>query len=790
MTGIPPLSSWSLKTKLALCSGALMLAFALAFTSWTLTTVESDLHASVVETQLELVRATAQDLDDRIGARRDAIAYLATMVSQSAPKSGADMNAFLAERWTARRFFDAVLVVDAAGRVLGALPEQAATAQSLPKLTEASFFRQLGSGASVVVSPPFKATPGAGPYVVFAAALRTHEGRPGGALLGLLNPAGNNFLGKLAHAHVGKDGYFVIVERNQHPLFVAHHETEIIGTPTPGGSSHPIMAEALQGHEGWQQGPSTPTLESLRTFKPLESVPWTLVAVYPTAEAFAGLHSRQKDVLVLGVGLFLLGSGAAWLMSGWLLRPMTRLRMKLSSQTAGQTAALVPEHFGSAELAALVRAYNAQASIRHEFEQRLETSERRMREVADNLTASIAHVDNQERYTFANARILSRRSSADVPVIGNSLRTVLGPREYAELAPYIRRALQGEHVTFEGQEMVDGQKRHVQTQFIPDRDPSGAVRGFYRMSFDITELKEAQSRQALVEQRLRAISDSLPAMIAHVDRDLRYDFLNATFLTWLGIDPVASAGRPMAEVIGADVYATRREHIARCMAGHWVSFEMEAQTLLGHKTLRIEYLPDTAPDGTVAGFYTLSSDVTELKEAQRSLSLLVRSDRLTGLSNRLQFEEELPIALERCKRQGMGLALMFIDVDHFKQINDSFGHGVGDQLLQEFALRLRRSVRSTDTVARLGGDEFVVILEGLRSRSDATLVAQNMVDDIRSPIDLGERLLQVTTSVGVAFLDAGSGEDKSASTMLAQADAALYAAKAAGRNGYHLAVGT
>jgi diguanylate cyclase (GGDEF)-like protein len=115
---------------------------------------------------------------------------------------------------------------------------------------------------------------------------------------------------------------------------------------------------------------------------------------------------------------------------------------------------------------------------------------------------------------------------------------------------------------------------------------------------------------------------------------------------------------------------------------------------------------------------------------------------------------------------------------------------VGDQLLQEFALRLRRSVRSTDTVARLGGDEFVVILEGLRSRSDATLVAQNMVDDIRSPIDLGERLLQVTTSVGVAFLDAGSGEDKSASTMLAQADAALYAAKAAGRNGYHLAVGT
>ena len=125
------------------------------------------------------------------------------------------------------------------------------------------------------------------------------------------------------------------------------------------------------------------------------------------------------------------------------------------------------------------------------------------------------------------------------------------------------------------------------------------------------------------------------------------------------------------------------------------------------------------------------------------------------------------------------MALVFMDVDHFKGINDTHGHGAGDAVLKEFAVRIRRAVRSTDTAARLAGDEFVVILEGLQSPAEASHVAAKLVDVIRAPMRVGGIELQVTTSVGVAcWGGVGDGADD----MLERADRALYRAKAAGRN--------
>jgi diguanylate cyclase (GGDEF)-like protein/PAS domain S-box-containing protein len=783
-----PFATWSLKTKFALCSGALMGVFSIAFTTWTLRNVEVDVYSSVVDAQRALVRATAADIDAKVDLRQDAMLTIAALLGKAAPAPGTAMEDFFLPRPVLKKMFDLVVVVDADGVVNYEFPSGAASSSLGNDLREFDFFKRVKAGQPMVISSPFKSLAGDRPYVAFAAPLRASDGRFKGALVGLLNLSHGNFIGDLGKERIGKDGYFVLVERTDMPLLVLHRQSELIATPAPGGSSHPIIVGARQGHEGVVEGSSTFGGPALRSYKPLRSVPWVLVALYPTEEAFAGLAARKREVMAVGAAFFVLASAAAWLLTRWLLQPLGRLQTVIARHASEPGLQIEAESFGSAELAALVKAYNAQALARREFEDRLHASEKRVREIADNMPASIAYIDKDERYTFANARVFSQIGNGDEQIIGSTMRRLRGDASYAEIAPYVAQALGGQTVNFETREFVQGHGRHSQFHFIPDRDESGQVRGFYKMIFDITALKEAQGRQALVEQRLRAITDRLPALIAHLDKAERYDFLNDTFKVWLGIDPADSIGKRMAEVIGSEAYATRRAEVARCLAGAASSFETDVQTLVGRKTLRTEYLPDFETDGSIAGFYIFSSDVTELKDVQLRLSKLVRSDSLTGLYNRRQFEESLPLALARSRRSGLRMALMFLDVDHFKRINDGHGHDVGDQILKEFAWRLSGCLRSTDTVARLGGDEFVVILEGLHAEDEAERVGKNIVDEIGKPFAMGGSFLDVTTSIGIAF-GPNAEATETAQALLKRADAALYVAKTAGRNGYHLSRG-
>jgi diguanylate cyclase (GGDEF)-like protein len=177
-------------------------------------------------------------------------------------------------------------------------------------------------------------------------------------------------------------------------------------------------------------------------------------------------------------------------------------------------------------------------------------------------------------------------------------------------------------------------------------------------------------------------------------------------------------------------------------------------------------------------FYALSQQ-RQLAEAH--LALVARTDPLTGISNRRKFEEVFEAALGRVSRVGRLLALAYLDIDHFKAINDSYGHGVGDQVLVEFAARLTRVVRATDTVARLAGDEFVVIFDNLADDTEPAALGQKILDSMRPPFLCGEHALTVTTSVGIALTTTA---DATLDNFLKTADEALYLAKHAGRNAY------
>jgi len=273
-------------------------------------------------------------------------------------------------------------------------------------------------------------------------------------------------------------------------------------------------------------------------------------------------------------------------------------------------------------------------------------------------------------------------------------------------------------------------------------------------------------------------------LISYINQEERYEFANATFQVWAGLDPAAMIGRTMRELVGPVLHGERTPYIRAALGGQRISFDIHSTALGVTRHLQTQYIPDVRPDGSVAGFYGISIDITALKAVERELGLLARYDALTGLANRFQFNEKLPEALARCQRSGRALALMFLDIDHFKRINDTLGHAVGDGALKEFARRLRRIVRATDTVARLAGDEFVVILEGLQSEREPQLVAAKILAEVSHPFELDDCRLAVTTSVGIAYTGTGR---VTAAELLARADKALYEAKAAGRNKYECA---
>jgi diguanylate cyclase (GGDEF)-like protein len=242
----------------------------------------------------------------------------------------------------------------------------------------------------------------------------------------------------------------------------------------------------------------------------------------------------------------------------------------------------------------------------------------------------------------------------------------------------------------------------------------------------------------------------------------------------------------LQDVLGKPAYDAARPRLKQAFEGVGATFEMPLQAQGRHRILEWTFVPDVQAQGrvnvVVAGVYALAHDMTRVKEAESRLVQMARFDSLTGIANRRLFGELLGQALERVRRQRQVMGLAYLDIDHFKAINDTWGHGVGDDVLKEFAQRLAGCVRVTDTPARLAGDEFVVLLEDVKGEEEAERIGAKIVDAIRRPFMTGAGPLDVTASVGIVLVHGTDGPLPTQDQVLGWADTALYAAKHGGRN--------
>lgn len=295
-----------------------------------------------------------------------------------------------------------------------------------------------------------------------------------------------------------------------------------------------------------------------------------------------------------------------------------------------------------------------------------------------------------------------------------------------------------------------------------------------------TRLREARDDMSRAAKRARMIADSLPALVAYIDAEERYVFHNSYYRNVPGVDVERMIGRTMREALGDDIYWPISDSVKQALGGSHVIFERAMKVGSLERHLKYDYTPDVDESGAVVGFYTMVIDITETKEVEARLSALARVDSLTGLPNRNHLYERLDEALARSRRGGFPTACLYLDIDHFKSINDTLGHAGGDEVLRQFGQRLRECVRETDLVARLAGDEFVVVVEGLDQPAAARAVAEKVICAMLPPFVIEGTERSVSTSVGVAV---SNGVEEDVDAVLKKADAALYLAKKAGRGG-------
>jgi diguanylate cyclase (GGDEF)-like protein/PAS domain S-box-containing protein len=322
----------------------------------------------------------------------------------------------------------------------------------------------------------------------------------------------------------------------------------------------------------------------------------------------------------------------------------------------------------------------------------------------------------------------------------------------------------------------DGVKLPVSLAITAIRTAGGAITGYLGIGRDITAERQAARELRDAEERFRNAFDQAPIGKALVSPEGRFTRVNSALCGILGYSEQQLLETTFQTLTHPDDLDTDLDHLHRLLAGESEAYAMEKryQHADGHHIwalLSVSIVRDEA--GAPLYFVSQIQDISEQRQAAERLTDQTLHDALTGLANRVLFGDRLSHAVERSRRSKERVAVLFIDLDRFKAVNDSLGHAAGDELLRQASERMRRAVRPADTIARFGGDEFTVLCEDLGAVNDAGWVADRLSDTLERPFDLFGREVSIGVSIGIAVAD----RHDSAETVLAKADAAMYRTK-------------
>ena len=404
-----------------------------------------------------------------------------------------------------------------------------------------------------------------------------------------------------------------------------------------------------------------------------------------------------------------------------------------------------------------------------------------LRTVTNAVPGLVGYWDRELRCRFANIGYLEWFARPQEEVIGAELKDLMDAQTLRFSQPYIDGALQGQPQRFErSQPTVDGSgQTHALVNYIPDVGADGVVVGFFVLVIDITQLKEVEGQLRLAAS---VVENTVEAIMVTDELDVILS-VNPAFTAVTGYPAIEVVGRP-ASLLDAGRHDAAFHAQVRSELGSHGRWKGETWARQRDGNVFLVWRAVTAINaepGTRGRRVSVFSDVTERWRSNERLRHLAFHDPLTELPNRMLLLERLGQLIGQTEREERCVAVIFLDLDRFKAVNDTLGHAIGDRLLKAVAADLLALVRHSDTVARLGGDEFVIVLDNPAGHDEVATVARRIVAAITQHRVIDGHALAVGASLGIAMFPK-DGRDRE--QLIAHADVALYAVKSAGRNGY------
>ena len=419
----------------------------------------------------------------------------------------------------------------------------------------------------------------------------------------------------------------------------------------------------------------------------------------------------------------------------------------------------------------------------------LETSEAELRIAMDSLPYPMVYVDRDFRYRMVNKRLEAMLGKSREELLGKNLREVFGEKRYDEVMPFWQRALAGETVTAERLIGTDpATMRWMIVRYTPRYDTNGSIIGLYSAATDIDELKRAELDLRRANWLLSSHFENTPLAVIEWDpafRVRRWSPQAEKIFGWREEELTGKHYRDWKFVVEGDVAQ------ADAVTAKLID-QMEPRATSLHRNHRkdgrviwCEWYNSSLRDdaGNIISILSLAQDVTTRVLAEERLVHQATHDSLTGLPNRTMLQDRLRQAISRARRGGHRIAAMFIDLDRFKDVNDTLGHRIGDELLREMSARLARVVRESDLLVRLSGDEFMVVLEQVTDLESPRFVAAKLLDEIRQPSRIEGHEIHISGSVGISLFPDDADDVES---LLKNADMAMYRAKELGKNNYQI----
>ena len=409
-------------------------------------------------------------------------------------------------------------------------------------------------------------------------------------------------------------------------------------------------------------------------------------------------------------------------------------------------------------------------------------NERFIRTITDAMPSLIAYWDCALRCKFSNQAYLNWWGLSASALQAMSLQELMGESLFRTNEPAIREVLSGKAQRLERfLSKPDGSVGHVLADYIPDRDAHGRVLGFILMVSDIKALKLAEAQAQLASTVIENIAEAIMV----TDRHGVIQSVNPAFTQITGFPAQEAVGQTprilRSDRHDAQFHAAVWQHIAE--QGQWKG-EIWNRRKNGEVFLEWQTITKIAAENAediryVSVFYDIT-DAWQVNEGNRHLAF---HDPLTKLPNRALLLERLERLIARAEREPKNLAVMFLDLDRFKVVNDTLGHTIGDELLIVVGQRLQALVRQSDTVARIGGDEFIIKLDNPANQQEVLQVAERVIATLGERMEIKGHALQVGVSIGIAMYPEHGA---TAAELIRNADAAMYGAKHSGRNAYRL----